>query len=113
METIKGYVNETPELSYISNGSAILKFKTSKEKEETNYYKQDRIVVWGELAEKANDVLNFGDYIYLKGYWKTREWESADGKNHDVKEFTAKQIWIVEDNKYTDINDIEVTEEQE
>ena len=47
----------------------------------------------------AADVL-----LHLKGYWKDRSWEDSSGNKHVIKEFTARQIWRVDDGgKFTDI----------
>ena len=93
METIKGYIQEQVEMRFTTNGTPISTIRISLEKEEIDFKKFQKINAWEQLAEVANEVLQPNDFVYAKGYWKTRTWEDAEGKQHSVTEFTAKQMW--------------------
>lgn len=104
METIKGYIQEQPEMRFTPTGTAITNIRISESKSEDNVESHKRIIIWAGLAETANQLLEPDDFIYVKGYWKTRSWKGHDGEDHSVEEFTAKGIWKVgEDNQPKDI----------
>jgi len=102
MDTIKGYIQQEPEMRFTPNGTAITSIRISENKNDEDYKKYKRIIAWESLAEVANEILQVEDFIYAKGYWKTRSWEGQDGEPHTVKEFTAKQIW---NEKYEEIEE--------
>lgn len=98
METIKGKVRADPELSFTQTGVQITKFKLYSDDAEGEGANDKKIIAWNELACLANDLLFPDQEIYVKGYWKERNWEQ-----YTIKEFTAQGIWIVKDGKPIDI----------
>jgi len=93
VETIKGYVQEQPEMRFTPNGNVFTRIVISDTKDESDITKYKRIVTWGEIAEEANKALIKENFIYAKGYWKTRNWMSEDGENHSLTELVARHIW--------------------
>jgi single-stranded DNA-binding protein len=105
METINGFIMTFVEMRFTPTGTAITNFKICEDKEQTNHFFYSRINVWAELGELANEILEAFDYVYLKGYWKERIWMGQDGKEHNTKEFTARQIWIKENEEFFELNE--------
>lgn len=106
METIKGYARYAADLKYTSNGKAIatiILYDTDDGAFET----KQRVIAWENLAEVCNRNLTSGDLLYVKGYWKTREWTDREGKQQSVRELTAKQIWLEVGDKPIDILEME------
>lgn len=103
METINGFIVSEIEMRFTPNGTVITKFEICKDKEETRSSKYDKIIAWAELGELANQYLAVFDNVYIKGYWKERQWKSPDNVIHTIKELTAKQIWIKENEKFFDL----------
>ena len=50
------------------------------------------ITVWGEQAERATECFNKGDRIVATGFFQDRTYETKDGEERTVTEFTAKDI---------------------
>ena len=50
------------------------------------------ITVWGEQAERAAECFNKGDRIVAVGFFQERTYETKDGDERTVTEFTAKDI---------------------
>ena len=102
METIKGYLQEMPEMMFTQQGTALLKFHIA-EKPGVELNEWLRVICWGDLAERANDVLvpnaedGYFPLLYAKGYWKERSWAKYDGTEEITKEFTAKGIWLIDE----------------
>ena len=104
MDTIKGYIQEQPEMRFTASGTAITSIRIAEVEEEADTKKFKRIIIWEKLGEIVEQFLQVRDFVYVKGYWKTRSWEGQDGEPHSVQEFTAKQIW---DKDFKDIADME------
>ena len=50
------------------------------------------ITVWGEQAERATECFNKGDRIVTVGFFQERTYETKEGEERTVTEFTAKDI---------------------
>ena len=103
MDTIKGFIQEMPEMRFTASGKPITSIRIADIMFEEDAKKFKRIITWEQLAEIVNEELQASDFIYIKGYWKTRSWEGQDGRQHSVNEFTARQIW---DKRYKDIMEL-------
>jgi len=103
METIKGYLQEIPDMQYTATGLALTKLRIHEELISPDDHLNSRIIIWAELAEAAANMLDIQAFCYFKGYWKDRSWEDSSGNKHAIKEFTARQIWRVDDGVFTDI----------
>ena len=99
-------------MRFTADGTAITRiFIAEKHVAEIKEYKT--VITWAELAEQACTILETSQEIYAKGYWKTRTWEGTDGSHHSKNEFTAKQIWIVNGEKFIDVMEIKIEPEKE
>jgi len=110
METINGYTQEMPDMRFTATGLAITKLviadTLAAERESYKY-----IICWAELAEQVAQFLDVNEQLYLKGYWKKNEWQDDKGNMHSRNEFTARQIWWVqEDGTYLDVMNLEKAE---
>ncbi len=77
-----GRLGRDPETRYTSGGQAVCNFTmaTDEPYKDRNGVRQKhtewhRIVLWGKLAEIAQQYLKKGTQIYLEGRIQTRQWE--------------------------------------
>jgi single-strand DNA-binding protein len=87
-----GRLGRDPETRYISSGQAVCNFnlatdETYKDKngERQKRTEWHRIVVWGKMAEIAQQYLKKGSQIYLEGRIQTREWEKDGQKRYSTE----------------------------
>lgn len=82
-----GNLGKNPEIRYMSNGNAVTNItlatsenwkdkNTNTMKEKTEWH---RIVIFGKLAEIANEYLHKGSQIYIEGSLQTRKWTDQNG----------------------------------
>ncbi|OGH92225.1 MAG: hypothetical protein A2534_01810 [Candidatus Magasanikbacteria bacterium RIFOXYD2_FULL_39_9] len=83
---IIGRLTRDPELRNTPNGKAVatLSLATNRIWIDANGQKQKQsefhnIVMWGKLAEIANQYLRKGGKVYVEGRLQTREWTGQDG----------------------------------
>lgn len=50
------------------------------------------VVIWGQLAERCNQVLHKGDRVFVTGRLQTRSWEAQDGSKRYKTEMVADTI---------------------
>jgi single-strand DNA-binding protein len=93
-----GRLGRDPETRYVSTGQAVSQFslatdETYKDKngERQKRTEWHRIVVWGKLAEIAQQYLKKGSLIYVEGRIQTREWEK-DGQKRNTTEIVANNF---------------------
>jgi single-strand DNA-binding protein len=93
-----GRLGRDPETRYISSGQAVCNFnlatdETYKDKngERQKRTEWHRIIVWGKLAEIAQQYLKKGSQIYVEGRIQTREWEK-DGLKRYTTEIVANSF---------------------
>lgn len=112
MDTIKGYLRDLPEVRFTPSGVLLTKFTlydTPKAKGE--YNRKFSVVVWEDLADRCNEQLEMGNFVYVKGYWKERNWENHEGRTIITKELTATGVWIQQaDGQLVDIMSIPTRE---
>lgn len=92
--TLVGRLGQDPELKYLPNGTPVtsLSVATSEKWKDKSGNKQERtewhkVVMFGRVAEVANQYLNKGEMCYLEGKIQTQSWEK-DG----VKRYTTKIV---------------------
>ncbi|QJC27999.1 single-stranded DNA-binding protein [Enterobacteriaceae endosymbiont of Plateumaris braccata] len=89
-----GNLGKDPEIRYMPNGNAVVNIimatsenwkdkQTKENKEKTEWH---RIVIFGKLAEIANEYLRKGSQIYIEGSLQTRKWQDQNGQNHYITE---------------------------
>lgn len=92
---IVGNLGGDPELRYLPNGNPVASVtlatseswkdkQTGQQQERTEWH---RVVVFGKLAEIAEEYSSKGSQVYIEGRLQTREWEK-DG----VKRYTTEII---------------------
>jgi single-strand DNA-binding protein len=97
-----GNLGKDPELRYTPGGSAVANFsiatnerwkdKEGNAQERTEWH---NIVLWGRLAEIANDYLKKGSPVYIEGRLQTRSWEDRDGNKRYTTEIVGTQMQML------------------
>ncbi len=91
-----GRLGRDPETRYTSSGQAVCNFtlatnevyrnRTGERQERTEWH---RIVIWGKLAETAQQYLKKGSLVYIEGRIQTRQWDDRDGNKRTSTEIVA------------------------
>jgi single-strand DNA-binding protein len=92
-----GRLGRDPETRYTSGGQAVANFtlatdETFKDRsgERQKRTEWHRIVMWGKLAEIAQQYLKKGTLVYIEGRIQTRQWEDKrDGQKRTTTEINA------------------------
>ena len=92
-----GRLGRDPETRYTSGGQAVANFtlatdETYKDRsgERQKRTEWHRIVLWGKLAEIAQQYLKKGMLVYIEGRIQTRQWEDKrDGQKRTTTEIVG------------------------
>jgi len=91
-----GNVTQDIELKQTPNGQNVTSFSiaTNRSWTDASGTKQEQtefhnIVLWGKLAEIANEYVTKGQKLYLEGRLQTRNWEAQDGS----KRYRTEIVW--------------------
>jgi len=92
-----GRLGRDPETRYTSGGQAVANFTLatdesykSRSGERQKRTEWHRIVLWGKLAEIAQQYLKKGMQVYIEGRIQTRQWEDKrDGQKRTTTEIVA------------------------
>lgn len=95
-----GNLGIDPEMRATGNGTHVCNFTlatsdtwtdkdTGERKERTEWH---RIVLWGKLAEIAEQYLRKGSKVYIEGSLRTRKWQGQDGQDRYTTEIHANQM---------------------
>ncbi len=95
--TLVGRLGKDPETRYTSGGQAVCNFsvatdetykdRSGQRQKRTEWH---RIVMWGKLAEIAQQYLKKGALVYLEGRIQSRQWEDKrDGQKKTAFEIVA------------------------
>ncbi len=92
-----GRLGRDPETRYTSGGQAVTNFtlatdETYKDRsgERQKRTEWHRIVLWGKLAEIAQQYLKKGMLVYVEGRIQTRQWEDKrDGQKRQTTEIVG------------------------
>lgn len=97
-----GNLGKDPELRYTPGGAAVVNFPiaTNERWKDKNGQPQERtewhnIVLWGRLAEIANDYLRKGSSVYIEGRLQTRSWEDRDGNKRYTTEVVGNRMQLL------------------
>lgn len=100
--TLVGNVTKNPELKYILNGQAVIKFSvvTNREWKNAAGEKQEaveftNVVFWGKAAEIINQFITKGKKILVQGRLQTRTWTSEDGVKHYMTEVIGQDFLLL------------------
>ncbi|QJC31070.1 single-stranded DNA-binding protein [Enterobacteriaceae endosymbiont of Macroplea mutica] len=89
-----GNVGKNPEIRYMPNGNPVVNIilatsdvwkdkNTGENRVKTEWH---RIVVFGKIAEIANEYVKKGTQIYIEGYLQTRKWQKQNGQDSYITE---------------------------
>lgn len=95
-----GRLGRDPETRYTSSGQAVCNFtmatdssykdRAGERQKRTEWH---RIVLWGKLAEIAQQYLKKGQLVYIEGRIQTREWEDKrDGQKRTTTEIVGNEM---------------------
>ena len=95
-----GRLGRDPETRYTSGGQAVCNFtlatdssykdRSGERQKKTEWH---RIVLWGKLAEIAQQYLKKGQLVYIEGRIQTREWEDKrDGQKRTTTEIVGNEM---------------------
>jgi single-strand DNA-binding protein len=94
-----GNLGADPELRQTQGGQSVasLRLATSERWKDRNGQLQERtewhnIVLWGQLADIAQQYLTKGSQIYIEGRIQTRQWEDQSGQKRYMTEIVANQM---------------------
>ena len=94
-----GNLGKNPELKYTASGQPIANFsvatsETWKDKQGAKQQKTTwhNIVIWGKLAEVANQYLTKGSTVYLEGKIDNRSYDDKDGNKRYVSEIVCDKM---------------------
>ncbi|HSO29705.1 MAG TPA: single-stranded DNA-binding protein [Candidatus Sulfomarinibacteraceae bacterium] len=97
---VVGNLGRDPELRYTPNGRPVTEFsvavnqstknqQTGEWVEATDWF---RVSVWGDRAERSAEQLRKGSRVLVDGRFRTREYETKDGRKGLSLEITADNV---------------------
>ena len=100
---IVGTLGQDPEVRYTANGSAVANVSvatnetwkdksTGEAQERTEWH---RIVMFGKLAEIAQQYLKKGSQAYFEGRIQTRKWQDNSGNDRYSTEIVANEMQML------------------
>lgn len=92
-----GNLGNDPDVRFTPNGSAVanLSVATSESWKDRNTGQQQertewhRVVIFGKLAEIAQQYLRKGSRVYIEGKLQTRKWQGQDGQDRYTTEIVV------------------------
>ena len=101
---IIGNLGNDPEIKYTQSGSPVanLSIATSERWKDKNSGEQKeqvewhRVVIFGRLAEIAEQYLKKGSKIFVEGKLQTRDWEDSEGKKRYTTEVVAREMTMLD-----------------
>jgi len=101
--TIIGNMTRDPELRSLPTGKSVATFSvaTNRVWTDANGQKQKQaefhnIVMWGKLAEIANQYLRKGRKVFVEGRIQTRDWTGQDGVKRYRTEVVADNMIMLD-----------------
>jgi single-strand DNA-binding protein len=98
-----GNLGADPETRYGASGGAITNIRiatseswtdrqTNERRENTEWH---RVVMFGRLAEIAEQYLRKGRQVYIEGRIQTRKWQGQDGQDRYTTEIVANEMQML------------------
>ena len=96
--TIVGNLTRTPELRYLTNGTAVCNLgvainrryqKNGEWVEEVSFFD---VVCWRDLADNVAESVDKGDRVIVTGRLEQRRWENSEGENRSKVEIVADSV---------------------
>ena len=116
--TLIGNLGKDPVFRHTTNGTAVASFslatserfksKTGESEEKTEWH---NIVVWGKLAEIANEYLSKGKTVYILGKLETSKWQDKDGNDRHTINIVGKELQMLSPKTSYDTSSSTDTEE--
>ena len=101
---IIGNLGADPEIKYTQAGSPVANLSiatserwkdktTGEQKEQVEWH---RVVIFGRLAEIAEQYLKKGSKIFVEGKLQTRDWEDSEGKKRYTTEVIVREMTMLD-----------------
>lgn len=96
--TIVGNLTRTPELRYLTNGTAVCNLgvavnrryqKNNEWVEEVSFFD---VTCWRDLADNVAESVDKGDRVIVTGRLEQRRWENSEGENRSKVEIVADEV---------------------
>ena len=98
-----GNLGADPETRYSASGGAITNIRiattdswtdrqSNERRERTEWH---RVVMFGRLAEIAEQYLRKGRQVYIEGQIQTRKWQGQDGQDRYTTEIVARDLQML------------------
>lgn len=114
--TLIGYLGADPEVRTLDNGATVGRFSLAtnesyKDKDDNwqTITEWHNVVVWSDMAERAEKSLRKGALCYVSGKISTRKYTDKDGIERQVTDIVADQFRLLEkkegqgaDNRFPD-----------
>lgn len=101
--TLIGNLGRDPEVRHLENGSAVGKFSVAtnesykdKSGEWQTLTEWHEVVVWRNLAERAERDLAKGKLVYVEGKITHRKWQDKEGNDRNSTEIVANTFRLLE-----------------
>lgn len=101
--TLIGNLGGDPEIRHLENGAAVGRFSLATNEnykdKDGNWQKQTEwhnIVVWRELAERAEKQLKKGMMVYVEGKISYRKYTGQDNVERNVTDIVASNLRVLE-----------------
>lgn len=98
-----GNLGRDPEVKHLEGGSVVARFPIAtnenyrdKSGEWQTLTEWHNIVVWRQLAERAEKTLKKGMQIFIEGKLTTRKWQDKDGNDRYTTDVVANTLRILE-----------------
>lgn len=102
MVVVLGRLGDDPQVRHTQDGTAVANITLAvnerwndKRGEKQEKVEWIRVVLWGKLAEVAENYLKKGDPAFVRGKLQTRSWEGKDGKKNYVTEVRADELQLL------------------
>jgi single-strand DNA-binding protein len=97
-----GRLGRDPETRFTASGQPVCNFTLATDEfyrdragERQRRTEWHRIVLWGRLAEIAQQHLKRGTMVYLEGRLQTRQWDDRSGNKRTTVEIVANTLRIL------------------
>lgn len=101
---IVGNVGRDPELKMTSNGRPVCEFSVAvnritgrsdsgERQEQTDWY---RISCWGNLAERAQQIVQRGRLVFVDGRFTPRTWTDKEGRERTSLDINANDFQVLD-----------------
>lgn len=95
-----GHLGANPDTRYMSSGTVVSNIRlatsevwrnrdTGEPEERTEWHS---VVLFGRLAEIAQQYLRKGSQVYIEGSLRTRKWQDREGRDRYVTEIIARDL---------------------